>query len=278
MIRYSLEPEIYSFRMLALFSEAMKNKNIPGDGYPVHLKLDTGMRRLGFEETDIPELVARLKNLKQIKIRSVFSHLAASDEPHHDEFTVLQVERFKSMSGQITSQFPYPVLLHMLNSAGALRFQEAQFDMVRLGIGLYGVAPTEHEQKLLQQVVTLKTTISQIKHAPAGETIGYSRKGKVSRSSVIATVAIGYADGLDRRLGNGAGKMIVNGKPAPIVGNVCMDMTMIDITGISAKEGDEAIVFGSGYTVTEFAKDMGTIPYEVLTNISQRVKRVYFHE
>ncbi len=276
IISYSLEPEIYSFRGLTRYAEAVKKHE--GNGFPVHLKIDTGMHRLGFEEEDISELIVRMQNHKELKIQSVFSHLAGSDEREHDAFTNEQVERFTQMSGEILRHFPYPIYRHILNSAGILRFPEAQFEMVRIGIGLYGVAPAEHEQQQLQQVASLKTTISQIKNIPAHESIGYSRKAVAASNMQIATVGIGYADGLSRRMSNGAGKMIVNGKFAPVVGNVCMDMCMLDITDIPAQEGDEVTVFGNGYPVTQFAKDLGTIPYEVLTTISRRVKRVYFHE
>jgi alanine racemase len=236
------------------------------------------MHRLGFEEDDINELIVRIRNNKMFTIKSVFSHLAASDEVIHNEFTRLQFARFTKMSDRILSHFNYPILRHILNSAGITRFPEAQFEMVRLGIGLYGVAPTEIEQKNLLTVGTLKSTISQIKSVSAKETVGYSRKGIARHNMLIATVAIGYADGFSRRLGNGAGKVLINGKLAPVVGNVCMDMCMIDITDIPAKEGDEVIIFGPDYPITNMAAALGTIPYEILTNISHRVKRVYYHE
>ncbi len=278
MIDFKLEPEIYNFRILQLFSDVARRKLKPGESFPVHLKLDTGMNRLGFEHDDINELVVRMRNHKHLGIASVFSHLAASDEAAHDGFTKQQVEQFTVMANEIIRHFQYPILRHILNSAGVIRFPEWQFDMVRLGIGLHGIAATMHEQKQLQFVATLRTTISQIKTVKAGDTIGYSRRGKLTRDSVIATVAIGYADGLNRKLGNGVGKMIVNGKSCPIVGSVCMDMTMLDITNVEAREGDEVIVFGNDYTIIDMARDLGTIPYEVLTSVSQRVKRIYFHE
>lgn len=276
MFRHRLEPEVYNMRLLNQLGEELKKHE--GDPFRIHIKLDTGMHRLGFEEADINQLVVRLKNNKQLKVESVFSHLAASDEPEHDGFTRIQIERFKKMSDAIIGAFDYPIQRHILNSSGILRFPEAQFEMVRIGIGLYGFAATQLEQQQLQHVATLRTTISQIKSVPANETIGYSRKARVKRDSQIATVAIGYADGVSRRLGNGVGVMLVNGKRAPVVGNVCMDMTMLDITDIPAREGDEVIVFGSDLPVTEIAKTLGTIPYEVLVNVSQRVKRVYFQE
>ena len=276
MLRYHLEPEIYNFRLLNQLNEFLKSYS--GDQFSIHLKLDTGMHRLGFEENEIAALIVRLKNNRHLKIESVFTHLAASDEAEHDGFTQLQFERFKKMSEKICDAFPYPVLRHALNSSGVIRFGEAQFEMVRLGIGLYGFASTTHEQQQLQQVATLKTTISQIKSVSPSETVGYSRKGILNRETLVATVAVGYADGIDRRLGNGTGKMLVNGQLVPIIGNVCMDMCMLDITDVPAKEGDEVIVFGPELSVALMAKWIGTIPYEVLTGISQRVKRVYFQE
>ncbi len=281
MLQYRLEPEIYSFRLLNQLEEVLKNsvRAIVIEGpFPIHLKIDTGMHRLGFEEHEINELVVRLKNNKYIKIQSIFSHLAASDEAEHDAFTRHQFNQFMKMSHEIMRHFSYPVTRHILNSGGVIRFQEAQLDMVRLGIGLYGIAPTVHEQNQLQQVATLKSIISQIKNIPSGETVGYSRKGKINRPSQIATVAIGYADGLNRRLSNGIGKMLVNGRFAPIIGNISMDMCMIDITDAPAKEGDEVIVFGADYPVTQLSKQLDTIPYEILSTISQRVKRIYFQE
>lgn len=280
MITYYLEPEIYSFRTLNHFSETLKRRitELNQPVFPIHIKLDTGMRRLGFEGQDLKELIVRIKNNRHLKVESVFSHLAGSDEAVHDGFTKKQIEIFTKASHEIQSHFDYPVLRHILNSAGIIRFPEAQFEMVRLGIGLHGIAATPGEQKQLQAVSSLKTTISQIKTVKAGETIGYNRKGIAVHDMLVATVGIGYADGLNRKLGNGIGKMFVNGKFAPIIGNVCMDMTMVDITDIPAHEGDEVIVFGKEYSIIQMAIDMGTIPYEVLTNVSQRVKRIYFHE
>jgi len=279
MIQYNLEPEIFSFKVFSLFDEAVKRSGTKNDKpFSVHLKLDTGMRRLGFEEHELNELIVRIKNNKLLHVCSVFSHLAASDEPEHDEFTRQQVSRFNEMCEKLKPHFTHPFMRHILNSAGIVRFPDAQFEMVRLGIGMYGVGADSYEQDKLQQVSTLKTTISQIKHIKAGETIGYSRKGTTAKDITIATVPIGYADGLSRKLGNGSGKMIVNGQTAKVVGNVCMDMCMIDISGIKAEEGDEVIVFGKEYSIVEVAKDLDTIAYEVLTNVSRRVKRVYWQE
>jgi alanine racemase len=279
MLQYNLEPEIYSFRVLGLFEEILKRSE-QNNGQPIaiHLKLDTGMHRLGFDENEVNELIVRIKNNKHLLIKSIFSHLAASDEPEHDDFTWQQIKKFNTMSEKIKSHFTQPVFKHILNSAGISRFPDAQFEMVRLGIGLYGIGANATEQAQLQNVSTLKTSISQIKNIPAHETIGYSRKGVSTSDMQIATVPIGYADGLSRKLSNGKGKMMVKGKPARIIGNVCMDMCMIDITDIKANENDEVIVFGDANPISEIAKDVGTIPYEILTNVSRRVKRVYYQE
>jgi len=280
MIAHLLEPEIYSFRILNKFSEAAKRKageNFP-DGFPIHLKIETGMNRLGFEQSDLREMIVRVKNSRQLKIASVFSHLAASDEAEHDGFTKKQIETFTKSCHEIQNHFPYKITRHILNSAGIMRFAEAQFEMVRLGIGLHGIAATSSEQKHLQSVSTLKSTISQIKTVKAGDSIGYNRKAIAQKNMTIGIVGIGYADGFSRKLGNGVGKMMLHGKTVSVTGNVCMDMTMIDITDVPAQEGDEVIIFGNDYSITQFANDMKTIPYEALTGISQRVKRVYFQE
>ena len=279
IIKHSLEPEIYNFRILGLLEEAIK-KNILPKNKPVkiHIKLDTGMHRLGFEEKDIDKLSKQLEINKSIYVQSIFSHLAASEDPAHDDFTNLQISLFEKMSDLLKSKIDHPVLLHILNSAGINRFPSARFDMVRIGISLYGIALDKTEQNSLENVSTLKSSISQIKNIPARDTIGYNRKGVAKNDMVIAIVPIGYADGLSRKLGNCRGKLFVNGKSAFIVGNVCMDMCMIDITDIQAKEGDEVIIFGDDYPIQNIAKDMDTIPYEILTGISRRVKRIYFHE
>jgi len=281
MIANKLEPEIYSFRVLQMFEEAARRyrKTHPAtEPIPVHIKFDTGMKRLGFSEEEMNELVVRLKNSKDLVIRSVFSHLAASDEAVHDEFTRRQVKQFTRICEEMKKHFDYPFLRHILNSSGILRFPDAQFEMVRLGIGLYGIAADPEEQKHFKNVSTLRTTISQLRQVNAGDSIGYSRKGVATENMIIATVPIGYADGLHRVLSNGKGKMWVNNKPAHIVGNVCMDMCMLDVTGIVCKEGDDVIVFDSEHSIEDVAKDMGTISYEVLTNVSPRVKRVYWQE
>jgi alanine racemase len=281
MIQYNLEPELFSFRVLGLFDDAVRRNKILLEGdrsVIVHIKLDSGMHRLGFEEKEINALIVRLKNNKNLRIGSIFSHLAGSDEEEHDDFTHLQINRFDTMSSAIMMHFDYPIMRHILNSAGISRFSSGAFEMVRLGIGLYGIGTNEEEQTQLQNVNTLKTTVSQIRQIPKGDSIGYSRKGMATQNMTIATVPIGYADGLSRKLSNGKGKMLVNGQFAPIVGNVCMDMCMIDITNITVNEGDEVIVFGEHYPIAKIARDLNTIPYEVLTNVSRRVKRVYFQE
>ncbi|HOT89131.1 MAG TPA: bifunctional UDP-N-acetylmuramoyl-tripeptide:D-alanyl-D-alanine ligase/alanine racemase [Bacteroidales bacterium] len=279
MLKYNLEPEIYSFRILNLFEEAIKRnyKDSNKKGY-VHLKLDTGMHRLGFEKSEIPELIERLKNNTQIEIKSVFSHLAASEDKEQDAFTQNQIFSFTEMSNLIQTEFSYSILRHILNSAGISRFRDAQFEMVRLGIGLYGVASNEQEQSFLKNVSTLKTIISQIKKIPKGDSIGYGHKWIAPTDMISGTIPIGYADGLNRKMGNNKGEVFVNGKLAKIIGNICMDMCMIDLTNIPAKEGDNVIIFGSEIPISKFAKEMETIPYEVLTNVSRRVKRVYFQE
>ncbi len=280
MIEYHLEPEIYSFKLLSRFSEVVKHAVMQNQisAFPIHIKLDTGMHRLGFEENEISELIVRLKNNKHLKIESVFSHLAASDEAEHDGFTKQQYNAFLKMSTEITRHFKHEIVKHILNSSGIIRFPEMQLDMVRLGIGLHGIAPTPAEQRQLLNVASLKTTISQIKSIKKGDTIGYNRKGIAKTDLQIAIVGIGYADGINRKMGNGAVRFLVNGKFVPTIGNICMDMCMLDVTDASVKEGDEVIIFGAEYPITKLAHDVGTIPYELLCAISQRVKRVYYHE
>ena len=273
IIKNNLEPEIYNFSIL---DELLKASNEESIG--IHIELDSGMKRLGFDIGQLDELLNILWQQPNIYVKSIFTHLAASEANEHDEFTKNQMATFEKMANKMSRTFPYPILKHCLNSSGIVRFPDAQFDMVRLGIGLYGIDPAEEVQKQLQQIGTLKTVISQIRNISANESIGYGRKGKVDKASRIAITAIGYADGLNRRLSNGNGYMSVNGKPAPIIGNICMDMTMIDVTDIDCKEGDEVIVFGAEPVISSLAEKIGTIPYEILTSISQRVKRVYFYE
>lgn len=277
LLQYRLEPEIYCQRLFKHFTEVVKQ--FKAQAYPIHIKLDTGMHRLGFDEHEVPALLGLLQAERDtVKVESVFSHMAASEDEAEDEFSRLQFRRFQAGCDQIQNILKYSFLKHIVNSAGIRRFPEAHFDMVRLGIGLYGVSSDEEDQKKLSQVSTLRSVISQIKNVPAGESIGYNRRAVAKDNMKIATVAIGYADGINRRLSNGKGFFIVKGKKAPIVGNVCMDMCMVDITTLpSVSEGDEVIIFGRELPLNEFAKMMDTIPYEVLTTVSSRVKRIYFH-
>lgn len=273
IVHYNLEPELYNNYILQQLLTA-----VDGEEIGVHIELDCGMKRLGFNEQDLDSLIHTLQQNPNIRIKSIFAHLAASEEKKHDDFTHQQIALFKTMSDKLTRAFEYPILKHILNSSGIVRFPDAQLDMVRLGIGLYGIDPANNLQKQLQAIGTLKTVVSQLRQVKAHETIGYSRKGTLVKDSLIATVAIGYADGLNRRLGNGKGSMLVNGQFAPTIGSICMDMTMLDVTGLTVKEGDEVIVFGNEPNLEDIAAKIGTIPYEVLTSISQRVKRVYYFE
>lgn len=278
LLKYKIEPEIYSFRTLLLLLEAINKHPEFGDEIFIHLKLETGMNRLGFKEEDHARLINIIKENKSITIRSVFSHLAASPDAEHDAFTQEQIIKFERFSQKITSSFPYSIMRHILNTSGIERFPQYQFDMVRLGLGLYGIGFTEESKKKLIQAGTLKTVISQIKNIKKGDTVGYSRSFKATKHTRIATLPIGYADGLMRSLGNGGGKVYINGSYAPFISNICMDMSMIDISNCECDEGDEVIIFGEELPVAEFANDMNTIPYEALTHISRRVKRVYFQE
>jgi alanine racemase len=274
MIDHNLEPELYNFRSLTRCEEEIRKQNLVR--YPVHIKLDTGMHRLGFSEQDINTLCSFLKAHDNLEIKSVFSHLAAAEDPVHDDFTRQQIKLFEIMSEKLVSQFPYRIYRHLLNSAGIERFPEAQFDMVRLGIGLYGIGVSENYN--LKSVSTLKSIISQIKNVSKGESVGYNRGSIEQHDRKIGIVPIGYADGIDRRLGNGNGRFYIHNMPVPVIGNICMDMCFIDLTGIQAEEGDEVIIFGESFPVWEMAKMAGTISYEILTGISGRVKRVYYQE
>ena len=270
LLGYNLEPEVYNFKIFHALLNYLENRPCA-----IHLKLDTGMHRLGFEKNDLPEVIKLLKANPNIHVASIFSHLAGADEATHDSFSTQQADQFKQCADLISDMINYKPLYHILNSPGILRLTHLQFDMVRLGIGLYGVDPTRDDFKELQPVATLKTIISQIKNIPKGETIGYSRKGVAERDLKLATIAIGYADGFSRRLGQGVGEVLINGNRASVIGNVCMDMTMVDVTDLEAKEGDEVIVFGSELPIQTMAEKINTIPYEILTNVSERVKRVF---
>lgn len=279
MIRYHLEPEIYNFRVFDMLEKALQahaeDLTAP---FPVHIKFDTGMHRLGFEKEDLLELSVRLVRNRYIKVCSAFSHLAGSDDPSLDTFTEKQIERFNAFTEELSKDIGYDFIRHILNSGGIRRFEHAQYDMVRLGISLYGVSANPKEQEFLQNVSTLKTIISQTKYIKPGDTVGYGRSFTAPVLMKIAIIPIGYADGLSRRLSNGVGKVWVNGKIVPIIGTVCMDMCMIDITDVEASEGDTVIIFGKEIHIQELADSLGTIPYEILTGISRRVKRIYFQE
>lgn len=276
--QYKLEPEIYSRRILTDWIEYITRKGEPANTPSVHLKLDTGMHRLGFVKDDYEWLVEQLRQNPALKVATLFSHLVGADEGVHNEFSRKQYAQFMEGAELIEATLGYKTIKHILNSAGIVRFPEYRLDMVRLGIGLYGVEATGQDQRALQSVGTLKTIVSQVKYLSSGETVGYSRKGVVDHDSAIATLAIGYADGYDRGLGNGVGKVWVNGTLCPTIGNICMDMTMIDVTNAQVEEGDEVIVFGKEVPITELAKTINTIPYEILTGIGDRVKRVFFKE
>lgn len=274
LFEYQLEPEIYSLRLLKAFIKETERRGITS--WPVHVKIDTGMHRLGFQPDELPLLCEHLEGQSGVLVRSVFSHLVGTDDEQFDEFTRQQAGLFQQAAESLDKGLGYKPFRHLLNSAGIERFPAYQMDMVRLGIGLYGVSVKN--EKELQNVTTLKTTILQIRDVPAGDSIGYSRMSYVTRNSRIAVLPIGYADGFDRHLSNGKGEVIINGKRCPIIGNICMDTTMVDVTDIEAHEGDTAILFGKEPSVKEIATQLGTIPYEVLTSISPRVKRVYFRE
>lgn len=274
LFEYNLEPEVYSFRLLdALIKETGRRGII---AYPVHIKIDTGMHRLGFQPHEVSALCERLKAQSGVKVRSVFSHLAGSDSFVFDDFTHEQLTKFQQAAADLETGLEHTVIKHILNTAGIERFPEYQMDMVRLGIGLYGVSASGIHG--LRTVSTLKTTILQIQQVPAGDSIGYSRRSYVERDSRIAIIPIGYADGLDRHFSNGHGEVVIRGKRCPIIGNICMDACMIDVTDSDAQEGDPVIVFGEELPVSELSDRLRTIPYEVLTSVSPRVKRVYYTE
>lgn len=274
IFEYKLELEVYSFNLLEALIKAAEKSGTTN--IPIHIKLDTGMHRLGFAPTEILRLIERLQRQTSVIPRSIFSHLAGSDDAALDEFTKQQIALFKEASELFQAAFSHKVLRHICNTAAILRYPEAQFDMVRLGIGLYGIDPFSNQ--IINHIGTLKTTLLQIKEVKREETIGYGRKGELKRDSRIAALPIGYADGLDRKLGNGRGYCLINGQQAPYVGNICMDVCMVDVTDIACKEGDKAIIFGTELPVTILAKELETIPYEILTSISDRVKRIYYQD
>ena len=279
IIKHGLEPDIYSFRCLSQLEDAINQLDTElKEPVGIHIKVDTGMHRLGFLPDEIDALIERVKSNPKIRIKSVFSHFATSDMPEEDDFVMHQISQFELMSSKIVAAFPYKIMRHLLNTAGISRFTDYQYDMVRLGIGVYGVAICDEDRGKMHNVMSLKTTIKQIKEYGPGETIGYGRHGKITKPSRIAVIPIGYADGLRRQLGNGKACLWVNGKPAPIIGNICMDLTMIDVTGIDCQEDDTAVLFDDNHPIEIIANACDTIAYEIMTRISQRVKRIYVKE
>jgi alanine racemase len=277
LIEHNLEPEIFSFDILRSFESFLKQEGL--QQYPIHIEIETGMNRLGFETNDVVKLADLLGATASFKVQSVFSHLAASEEAAQDNFTLEQFKKFQQAADILEDKLGYSFIRHIANSAAAVRHPELQLDMLRLGIGLYGVDIGNSKKLSLQTVATLKSTIAQIKKIRKGESVSYNRKAMVGKETTVATIRIGYADGYPRRLGNGAGKIFVSGKLAPTIGTVCMDMLMIDVTDVAGvKEGDEVIIFGDPLPVQQVANWAGTIPYEIMTGVSQRVKRVYFEE
>ena len=272
MLQYRLEPEIYSFRILDAMIREAKRQGV--NGYPVHIKIDSGMHRLGFSPDEMPQLIKRLKEQNAVVPRSVFSHFVGSDGGEFDDFTRSQFAVYYKASLALQQACSEKIIRHICNTAGIERFPEYHLDMVRLGLGLYGIDPFGN--RMLRNVASLRTTLLQIHRVAAGETVGYSRRTTLTRDSRIAAIPIGYADGLDRRLGNGNGYCLVAGQPAPFVGNICMDVAMVDVTGIPCREGDSVEIFGDSLPITELSDKLATIPYEVLTSVSERVKRVYF--
>lgn len=276
IIEHNLEPEIYSIKGLRAFLKIAEQKNL--QHFPVHIKLDTGMHRLGFQENDLDELIATLKNTPSIKVRSILSHMATSDDLKHHEFAKSQIALFEKLSSRIVNELSINPIRHILNTSGISNYPEAQYDMVRLGIGLYGVSNDPSETKYLENVGTLKSIISQIRTIQAGESVGYGRRFMADKETKIATIPIGYADGIPRSWGNETGYVMIKNQKANIVGSVCMDMLMVNVTEIDCLEGDSVIIFGENPNVSYIAEKLGTIPYEILTGISHRVKRVFYRE
>lgn len=276
IIQHHLEPEIYSVKGLKAFLKIAEQKKLKH--FPIHIKIDTGMHRLGFEEHNLEDLIQILKGNETVQIKSILSHMATSDDLNHDAFSKSQIALFEKLSTKIQTELNIKPIRHILNTSGITNYPEAQYDMVRLGIGLYGISNDEEEQKELENVGTLKSVISQIRTIDKGESVGYGRRFIADRATKVATIPIGYADGIRRSWGNGVGYVTINGKQAKIIGSICMDMLMVDVTDIDCKEGNTVIVFGENPTVPFMAKQLNTIPYEILTSISQRVKRVFFRE
>ncbi len=271
IIDYNLEPNLYNFKTLQSFSKLIKEKNL--NDFPVHIKINSGMNRLGFKRNDLNKLKKYLKELDHLKINSIYSHLAASEDAQEKEFTQQQISDFDQMSDTLIDILNYKPFRHISNTSGIINYPKAQFEMVRLGIGFYGFGNDKLETKKLKNVCNLKTKISQIQHIDKGETVSYNRKFKALEHSKIAIIPLGYADGINRALGNGKGYVTINNHKAPIAGTVCMDIIMIDVTKIKCKEGDDVIIFNHQEHILNFAKSTNTIPYEILTSISQRVRR-----
>ncbi|HAT81100.1 MAG TPA: alanine racemase, partial [Flavobacterium sp.] len=276
IIQYKLEPEIYSLKGLKAFLQLAEQRKLKH--FPIHIKLDTGMHRLGFSAENLDELIAVLKNNNLVSVKSILSHLATSDDMEHQDFANSQLNLFEKLSSKLINELQIKPIRHILNTSGISNFPEAQYDMVRLGIGLYGISNDAEEQKYLENVGTLKSIISQIRTILAGESVGYGRRFIAEKTTKIATIPIGYADGISRHWGNGVGFVTINNQKATIVGSICMDMLMVNCSNIQCKEGDEVIVFGESPTVIFMANQLQTIPYEILTSISQRVKRVFYRE
>ncbi len=276
IIQHGLEPEIYSIKGLNAFLRIAEQKKLRQ--YPIHIKLDTGMHRLGFQEHNLEELIFTLRAHPSVQVKSVLSHMATSDDLEFRDFSVAQIALFEKLSSRLIEALQIQPIRHILNTSGIENFPQAQYDMVRLGIGLYGISNSAQEQKLLENVGTLKSIISQLRTIPAGDSVGYGRRFIAATPTKVATIPIGYADGISRHWGNGVGFVMINGKKAPIIGSICMDMLMVDATEIKCKEGDSVVIFGPNPTVGYMADKLGTIPYEILTSISQRVKRVFYRE
>jgi len=276
MIRHQLEPEVFSFRTLELLEKAIKRNALPQNKpVKIHLKIDTGMNRLGFGTEEVPSVISRIQKNPHLYLQSVFSHLAASDKPEFDAFTHEQIQKLQQVKNDIEGVFYHQVLFHIANSSGVARFPEAHMDMVRMGIGMYGIGEPALQ---LEPAIRLKSVLVQIRQVKQGESVGYNRHWVAQADTLVGVVSIGYADGLLRALGNQVSGLYINGKVAPIIGDVCMDMCMVDLSGIDAIENDEVVVFDKNHPIEEMAKKAQTIPYEILSRISRRVKRIYYHE
>ncbi|WP_428743677.1 alanine racemase [Tenacibaculum sp.] len=275
IVKYRLEPSLYSFKIFDAFMQLADET--PLMNYPIHIKFNTGLNRLGFWHTDVPALISGLKKSNNVKVESIFSHLAASEDPYEQDFTIGQINNFAYIVKQIYSHLDYEPTLHILNTSGIINYPQAQFDMVRLGIGLYGFGNDDQETAQLKNTHTLKSIISQIHLIQPGETVGYNRAFVANQPTRSATIPIGHADGISRKLGNKNGFVFINNQPAPIIGNVCMDMIMVDVTKIDCNEGDEVIIFNHQQHVEYMAHKSETIPYEILTSLSQRIKRLVKH-